>query len=96
MDAIKPKNFGVIIRTVAENKKVELIDQDLKNLLEKWRVMHGNLKTATPPRRVLGEIDKTSSILRDLLNADFTNIHVNDEKLQQEMKDFVADIAPGR
>ena len=96
MDSIKPKNFGVIIRTVAENKKVEQIDQDLKNLLEKWRIMYSNLKTATPPRKVLGEIDKTSSILRDLLNADFSNIHVNDEALSAEMREYVSGIAPGR
>ncbi len=96
MESIKPKNFGVIIRTVAENKKVEQLDQDLKNLLEKWKTMHSNLKGATPPRRVLGEIDKTSSILRDLLNADFTNIHVNDEKLFGDLKEYVAGIAPGR
>lgn len=96
MDSIKPKNFGVIIRTVAENKKVEQIDQDLKNLMEKWKTMFNNLKTATPPRKVLGELDKTSSILRDLLNADFSNIHVNDEALSAEMRDYVAGIAPGR
>lgn len=96
MDDIKPKNFGVIIRTVAENKKVEQIDQDLKNLLEKWKTMYTNLKTATPPRRVLGEIDKTSSILRDLLNADFSNIHVNDENLTKELREYVSSIAPGR
>ncbi len=96
MESIKPKNFGVIIRTVAENKKVEQLDQDLKNLLEKWKTMHATLKDATPPRRVLGEINKTSSILRDLLNADFTNIHVNDEKLFADLKEYVAGIAPGR
>lgn len=96
MDDIKPKNFGVIIRTVAENKKVEAIDQDLKNLMEKWKNMHANLKQATPPRRVLGEIDKTSSILRDLLNADFSNIHVSDEKLMSELKEYISGIAPGR
>ncbi len=96
MDSIKPKNFGVIIRTVAANKKVEQIDQDLKNLLEKWRTLHESLKTSSPPKRVLGEIDKTSSILRDLLNADFTNIHINDEVLFAEVKDYVSGIAPGR
>ncbi len=96
MESIKPKNFGVIIRTVAANKKVEQIDQDLKNLLEKWRTMHENLKVASPPRRVLGEIDKTSSILRDLLNADFTNIHINDETLFSDVREYVAGIAPGR
>lgn len=96
LGAIKPKNFGVIIRTVAANKKVEAIDSDLKNLLEKWRVMHNELKKATPPKRVLGEIDKTSSILRDLLNGDFSNIHINDEKLYNEVKEYVAGIAPER
>ncbi len=96
MDSIKPKNFGVIIRTVAENKKIELLEQDLKNLLEKWKFMFANLKTATPPKRVLGELDKTSSILRDLLNADFSNIHVNDVILMTEMSEYVSDIAPGR
>jgi ribonuclease G len=96
MKKIKPKNFGVIIRTVAEGKKVELLDQDLQNLIEKWKRMHENLLKAKPPMRVLGEIDKTSSILRDLLNADFTNIHVNDETLYSTLKEYVSDIAPGR
>jgi ribonuclease G len=64
--------------------------------MEKWRGMYANLKIATPPKRVLGEIGKTSSILRDLLNADFSNIHFNDETLFGEMKEYVAGIAPGR
>lgn len=96
MNAIKPKNFGVIIRTVAEGKKVEMLDQDLKNLVNKWKKMHGNLKEAKPPSRVLGEIDKTSSILRDLLNADFTNIHVNDDEMADNLREYVSGIAPGR
>ena len=93
---IKPKNFGVIIRTVAKGKKIELVDQDLRNLIEKWKVMHENLKTAKPPSRVLGEMDKTSTILRDLLNADFSNIHVNDPTLAASIKEYVSGIAPGR
>lgn len=96
MKSIKPKNFGVIIRTVAEGKKIELLDQDLKNLLEKWKRMHTNLLNAKPPTRVLGEMDKTSTILRDLLNSDFTNIHVNDQDLAENLKEYVSDIAPGR
>ncbi len=96
MEAIRPKNFGVIIRTVAENKKIEELDQDLKNLLEKWRTMHANLKTATPPKRVLGELDKTSSILRDMLNGDFTHIHVNDGATFDELKEYIHGIAPDK
>ncbi len=93
---IKPKNFGVIIRTVAENQSLEHIHQDLNNLMSKWKLMFSNLKSATPPKKVLGEIDKTASILRDLLNGDFTNIHVNNEELANEIKGYVGDIAPER
>lgn len=96
MDQIRPKNFGVIIRTVAEGKKVELLDQDLKNLVVKWRTMHENLKNSVPPKRVLGEISKTTSLLRDILNADFTNIHVNDKEIADDLVAYIADIAPGR
>jgi len=93
---IKPKNFGVIIRTVAENQSLEHIHQDLNNLMSKWKLMFTNLKSATPPKKVLGEIDKTASILRDLLNGDFSNIHVNNEELAEEIKGYVGDIAPER
>jgi ribonuclease G len=96
LHSIKPKNFGVIIRTVAQDKKVEQLDQDLKNLMDKWKKMHDNLKNSAPPRRVLGEINKASSILRDLLNGDFTKIHVNDEALLEQMKTYVASIAPDK
>ena len=96
MRTIKPKNFGVIIRTVAVGKKLEQLDQDLQSLVVKWGKIHENLEGAKPPTRVLGEIDKTSSILRDLLNADFTNIHVNDGEMYDTLKTYVSDIAPGR
>lgn len=92
--SILPKNFGVIIRTVAENKKITEIDSDLKNLLARWREMHKSLRNAKPPKRVLGEINRASSLLRDTLNEGFTKIHVNDPELLEEMKDYVQTIAP--
>jgi len=94
--AICPKNFGVIVRTVAEGKKVEQIDQDLKDLLERWAMMHDSLKSAKAPVRVLGEIDRTTSMLRDILSADFTNIHVNDELTLKTIRSYITTIAPER
>ncbi len=92
--SVLPKNFGVIIRTVAENKKLTEIDGDLKDLLERWRKMHANLKNSKPPKRVLGELNRASSLLRDTLNANYSKIHVNDPVLLAEMKDYVQSIAP--
>jgi ribonuclease G len=83
MQAIRPKNFGVIIRTNAEGKKSEDLETDLKNLLQRWDMMFRNLRNAMPPKKVLGEIDRTSAVLRDVLNKDFTGIHVDDEQARR-------------
>ena len=94
MHAIRPKNFGVIIRTNSEGKKSEDLEQDLKLLLSRWDVMFRNLKNALPPKRVLGEIDRTAAVLRDVLNKDFTSIHVDDELLFEEVSQTLEKIAP--
>lgn len=96
MVSIKPKNFGVIIRTVAMNKKVAELDQDLKDLVTKWNNLYKGLQGARPPKRVLGEMDRTSALLRDLLNADFTNIHIQDPKLATEVRNYLKTIAPDK
>lgn len=95
--SIKPKGFGVIIRTVAENKKVAELDKDLQNSLERWVVMCKkikNLKSQQTPIKVLSELNRASSILRDLFNDSFTSIVTNDEILFLEIKEYLQEIAP--
>ncbi|MBV6405837.1 MAG: Rne/Rng family ribonuclease [Flavobacteriales bacterium] len=94
MQRIRPANHGVIIRTNAEGKRTEDLEADLKNLLQRWDTCFHNLRSAIPPKRVLGEIDRTSAVLRDLLNKDFTSIHVNDEALADEVRQNLERIAP--
>lgn len=96
LKSILPKNFGVIIRTVAKDRKIAEIDNDLKNLVARWKIMHNSLKNAKPPKRVLGELDRASSLLRDTLNENFTKIHVNDPELLDEMKTYIESIDPSR
>lgn len=94
MLSIKPNHFGVIVRTVAENKKVAELDSDLKNLLSKWEECYNNIKIAIPPAKVLGELNRTSTILRDLLNESFTSIVVDEQKMYSDIKTYLQTIAP--
>lgn len=96
IQSIKPKNFGVIVRTVAENKKVADLHADLNDLIKKWENLYAELKTAKPPQKVLGELDRTNAILRDLLNATFNGIYVNDQALFDELKSYLHTIAPDK
>ena len=95
--SIKPKGFGVIIRTVAENKKVADLDKDLQNSLERWVVMCKKIrqtKAQQTPIKVLSELNRASSILRDIFNDSFTSIVTNDETMYLETKEYLQEIAP--
>ncbi len=92
--SIRPKGFGVIIRTVAEGKKVAELDRDLQNLTDRWMAMCKKLRGAHHPSKVLSELDRGASILRDIFNDSFSAIHIDDETLYLQIKDYVQEIAP--
>ncbi len=94
VEAIKPKNFGVIVRTAAEGKNTAELHEDLSSLAEMWKSIQQNLKGAVAPAKILSEQTKTNSILRDLLNADFNRIVVNDRNVFAETKSYIQRIAP--
>lgn len=94
VESIKPKNFGVIVRTAAEGKNTAELHADLLELEGQWKQIQDNLKGAKPPKRILSEQGKTNSILRDLLNESFQKIVVNEKGILQETKEYVSRIAP--
>jgi ribonuclease G len=94
--SIRPKGFGVIIRTVAEGKKVAELDRDLQNLVDRWTAMCKKLQGAHHPSKVLSELDRGASIIRDIFNDDFTNIYIDDETLYLQIKDYVQEIASNK
>ena len=95
LQSIKPKNFGVIVRTVAEGKRVAELDAELKILLKHWEESITRAqKSAKLPQLVYEETSRTVALLRDLFSPSFTNIYVNDENVFHEVKDYVALIAP--
>lgn len=97
LQSIKPKNFGVIVRTVAEGKRVAELDAELKVLLKHWEDTITKVQKATKlPSLVYEETSRTVAMLRDLFNPSYENIYVNDESVYNEVKDYVTLIAPER
>ena len=95
VNSIKPKNFGVIIRTVAKEKKVAELDSDLQSLVNRWIKLCKSIRNINKcPYKVLSEINRTSSILRDIFDDTFKGIYVDDKILLQEVKEYLDSIAP--
>jgi ribonuclease G len=97
IQSIKPKNFGVIVRTVAEGKRVVELDTELKILLKRWEDAISKVqKTTKRPQLVFEETSRTVALLRDLFNPTYESIFVNDENIFNEVKDYVGLIAPDK
>ena len=94
LKSIKPEGFGVIVRTVAKGKKVIELDSNLKTLYKRWQSVFKELKNAQAPHMILKELNRSTAILRDILNARFNSIHVNDKELYLELKDYLMSISP--
>ena len=96
VEAIKPKNFGFIVRTAAEGKNTAELHEDLLSLINTWKNIQKNLKSSVPPAKIMSEEGKTNSILRDLLNEDFNKIVVNDKNIYNDTKTYIQRIAPDK
>jgi ribonuclease G len=94
IQSIKPHNYGIIVRTVAEGKKVRDLDTELRGLVRKWENAFDNLKGVNPPFLFISELNRTSAILRDILNVSFNSITVDNETFFREIKDYISTIAP--
>ena len=93
--SIKPQNCGVIVRTVAEGKRVAELDAELK-ILNKRResAITKVQKTQKRPQLIYEETGRTIALLRDLFNSSFENIYVNDNEVFNEVKNYIGLIAP--
>ena len=96
LEAIKPKNFGIIIRTSAEGKKVAELNNELKTLLKCWEETLAKARKATPPALVVEEERRSVGMLRDVFSPAFESIHVNNEEVYGQIRKYVELIAPER
>lgn len=96
IQSIKPKNFGVIVRTVAEGKKVAELDTELKVLLKRWDDNLPKIQKEKLPILVYEETARVVAFLRDVFNPTFHEIQINDKEIYNQVKDYVTLIAPDK
>jgi ribonuclease G len=95
IQSIKPKNFGVIVRTVAEGKRAAELDAEMKILLKRWEETITKVqKTTERPQMCFEEESRAVALLRDLFNPTYDGIHVNDSGIYEEIRNYLGLIAP--
>lgn len=94
IESIKPKNFGVIIRTSAEGKRVAELINELNTLVNCWNTTVAKAQKATAPALIFEEESRIVGMLRDIFSPSFEAIHVNDADTFQQIHKYVSLIAP--
>ena len=93
---VRPKGFGIIVRTVAQDVSVADLENDIRSLMKKWRGLHKRSIRAKAPARASREMNRASAFLRDVFNDSFEQIVVDDAELAGEIKEFLETIKPGK
>lgn len=96
VESIRPKNFGVIVRTSAEGKRVAELNHELKTLLKCWEDTVSNAQRAPLPSLIFEEESRIVSMLRDVFSPSFESIYVNDAETYNQVSKYVSLIAPDR
>jgi ribonuclease G len=96
IQSIKPKNFSIIVRTSAEGVKVAELDAELHSLVKRWDDNIPKLFKAKPPVLIYQETGRIVALLRDIFNLSFESIHVNDDTVAVEIRDYLSAVSPER
>ena len=96
IESIRPKNFGVIIRTSAEGKRVAELNTELKTLVKCWEDSIAKAQKATAPSLLYEEESRAVNVIGDIFSPSFENIYVNDEEVYQQIHNYVNLIAPDK
>jgi len=89
-----PDGFGVIVRTVAQGQDKKALEDDLRNVLQKWEQIVDKLEDAKPPALLYRDLNMTESLIRDLFAKNYDRVLIDDPELYRQIKSYVGQIAP--
>lgn len=93
--SLLPKGFGLIVRTVAEDKTAKILDTDLRLLIEKWRRIEKRIaEVKNPPAVLHQDVSMVSSVIRDLFSDDYDQILIDDQRVYRNVKGYIQAVAP--
>jgi len=90
-----PENFGMIIRTVAEDRDRKEFAADIKNLTKLWTKMKKKVDSAKAPALVHKDMEATTGVIRDLFSPDVTRVAIDNKKEHQKFLSYLREVAPG-
>lgn len=93
---IRPKDFGIIIRTVAEGCDAESLRCDVEDLVSQWRAIEHSAKQNSAPCLIHRDLGLIERVLRDELTENIDEIVVDSEEEVENIQAIVRKFFPER
>jgi ribonuclease E len=94
LDKVKPEGHGLIVRTAAEHATEAELTADMRLLLEQWNRIEELAKGAKKPTLLHREPELAVRVIREEFNADYRGVVIDDRRLFEEVRDYVAAFNP--
>ena len=91
---LRKEDVGIIIRTVAEGKSEEHIENDFNQLMDTWHRILNKSDREDSPVIVYEDLETASSVVRDLLTPDVEKIIIDSKRLYRKTQRYLEDISP--
>ena len=89
-----PAGMGLIVRTAGVGKSQEELQWDLDYLLKLWGAVETAANERSGPFLVYQESDVIIRAIRDYFDKDVNEILIDDEKVYEQARDFIAQVMP--
>lgn len=94
IEQIRPQGAGFIVRTVAENARLEELEADMEFLLHLWEEIQDRTRHSAVPSLVYEDLDITLRSVRDLFTSDVDRLTIDEETSYRKIEHFVKTFAP--
>lgn len=89
VEANKPADMGVILRTACLEAEDQEILGELNELLQVWEVVKRRYDNSKAPSLIYEDIDVLERTLRDYLDADISRVVINNGRLKDRINDYI-------
>ena len=92
--SIKPKDSGVIVRTISAGKDQTIIEKDLKKLINEWKEVENLAKTKNAPHLIFNDENISNMVIRDLFTEDTSSLFIDNKAVYKSIYAYTKDTNP--
>jgi ribonuclease G len=91
---IKPKEGGIIVRTVGGEVSQRMFEREVHSLTTAWMKIQKRSTSLGAPALLHREARLTSGLIRDVFSSDFDSLIIDSKSEYREIKNYLKEVSP--